>query len=218
MTTVLAPHHVDRRHGYISDRYGNDPFVWTAPFLWSHCHARSRSPSFGFALSGTRVHGKDAVFFVGNDPESNEPFIDCVFLVAEVVAIGLAESRFSQSDPARHYHFDQARSPHHEKSKLTRVADPIYSFVPHPPMPLGLWIENHVEQRSMSVIDYFRLRKRRNVRMVTVDAQGLYERVVQWSKINGRSALSRLPAESLKGVRLDYPAVGEIAWPDEREA
>jgi hypothetical protein len=212
MAAVLAPHHATKVGRHVADRYGNDPFVWVSPFLWSHCHARSRSRDFGLGVGGPLVHGKDAVFFLSTDPETNDVLVDCVFLIAEVAAIGEAEARFAPSHPARHYHFDQQRSPKHLRSELTRIADPELSFLPSPPMPLGAWIENHLAPRSMPALDYFRLKKRKNVRVVISDAQGLYDRLLAWSKLPGHSALKCLPLRTLRQIAPLYPANWPIHW------
>ena len=212
MAAVLAPHHTSRATGYVADRYGNDPFVWVQPFLWSHCHARSRSPTFGQSAHGPFVEGKDAVFFVSHDPASDQVVCDCVFVIEEVLPIEEVEARFAASHPIRHYHFDQSRSKHHLQSTLTRVANSSTSFVLDPPMPLGPWIESHVKQRSMPVLEYFSLKKRKNVRVVTTDAQGIYERCVEWTSMPSHRTLASLPLETLRAVELVYPGEEEIEW------
>ncbi|MDP2449915.1 MAG: hypothetical protein Q8M93_15800 [Polaromonas sp.] len=152
------------------------------------------------------------VFFVSTDFESGEVVFDCVFVIGEVLSISDAETRFPNAHPARHYHFDQERCPSHKLSTLTRIADPTASFIPTPPMPLGSWIECHVSARSMPVLDYFRMKKRKNVRVVTHDAQGIYDRLVQWSKMPGHAALACLPMQTLREIQPEYPAEGAIDW------
>jgi hypothetical protein len=212
MAAVFAPHHTARFGEYVADLYGNDPFVWVSPFLWSHCHARSRPTSFGTSTKGSTVCSKDAVFFVSTDPKTQSVVVDCVFVIDRVVWIGDAEKMFPDSHPVRHYHFDHERSPNHNKSKLTRIADPNFSFIPNPPMPLESWVEDHVEQRSMSVIEYFRLGKRKNVRVITKNADGIYERLLAWTKLPGHAALEFLPLQALGKVKPEYPAEGPIDW------
>jgi len=212
MAAILAPHNSENIEGHIADRYGNDPFVWVSPFLWSHCHARSRPQDFGRGNHGPTVNGRDAVFFVSHDRSSDEVVCDCVFVVAESVPIAAAEARFPAGHPARHYHFDHQRSKYHINSTTTRIADRNLSFIPHPPMPLGTWIESHVEQRSMSVLDYMRLKMRRNVRVVRYDAQGIYDRLRAWVKLPNHTALESLPLHTLKGVKLVYPANEPVRW------
>jgi hypothetical protein len=212
MTAILAPHHSDLLNGFYADRYGNDPYVWTKPFLWSHCHARSRPVQFGLGLKGPTIKGKDVVFFLSNDGDSKQIVCDCVFVIAAVLPIAIAAKSFPENHAVQHYHFDQERSSHHKNSTLTRIADPLLSFVPHPPMPIGAWIEEHVETRSMSVIDYFQMKKRKNVRIVTKDVQGIYDRLEKWVTLQGHGRLDCLPSSSLKVVKVAHPANNIIDW------
>jgi hypothetical protein len=212
MAAILAPHHGNLSAGFMADRYGNDPFVWSSPFVWSHCHARSRSQDFGHARTGPFVFGMDAVFFVSIHPQTRKLVCDCVFVIDDVLPIRVAEESYPPGHPVRHYHFDQNRNKHHEGSSLTRVADTKTSFVPHPPAPIGRWIEAHVAERKLSTIEYFKLPKRRNVRVVVTDAQGIYDRLVAWCRRPGHRRLSVLPPSSLQAIRCDYPAEGQIAW------
>lgn len=212
MAAILAPHHGRTTLGYLADRYGNDPYVWTSPFLWSHCHARSRAPDFGSATTGQLVHGRDAVFFVTHDHTTQQLFCDCVFVVAEVVPIQSAAALYPPTHAASHYHFDHLRNPAHAESEITRFADPGLSFVPHPPMPIDDWIEHHVDRRRQTVLEYFSTKRRKNVRVITRDAEGLYDRIVAWTRLPGHQRLSRLPLSSLQPIPLDYPAAQAINW------
>ena len=47
MAGYLAYHRTRLYAGIVADLYGNDPFVWVTPFVWSHCHARDRPRWFG---------------------------------------------------------------------------------------------------------------------------------------------------------------------------
>ncbi len=212
MAAILAPHHGNVSAGFMADRYGNDPFVWTSPFVWSHCHARSRSRDFGLARRGPLVFGKDAVFFVTVAPQTRRIVCDCVLVIDGVLCIRAAEATYPLGHPIRHYHFDQDRDPHHKRSSLTRIADAKRSFVPHPPAPIGPWIEAHVAKRKLPALEYFGLPKRRNVRIVQRDAQAIYDRVLAWCTKPGRQKLNVLPLNSLQAIHCKYPAEGQIAW------
>jgi len=212
MSAILAPHHSSCIQGYIADRYGNDPFVWVSPFVWSHCHARSRALNFGLGNQGPSVDGRDVAFFVSHNDETDKVVVDCVFVIADVVPISQAEMSFPVGHPVRHYHFDQERCPQHKRSQYTRIAHTTTSFIPHPPMPLDDWVDDHVAKRKMKVLDYFRLKKRRNVRVITHDAQGIYDRLVKWANMPGHQALTCLPLDTLMRINLVYPANGLIHW------
>src|SRR5262249_14520625 len=154
---------------------------------------RSRSSRFGHALREPLVSGKDAVFFVTYDPNAKELLCDCVFVIAETLPIREAEAKYSIYHPVRHYHFDQDRNPSNKNSILTRVAEPEASFIPHPPARIGDWIESHVRNRKLTVGEYFSMKKRKNVRVITRDAQGIYDRINIWSCQPGHQKLSCLP-------------------------
>lgn len=171
MTAILAPHHGRVTLGDMADRYGNDPYVWTSPFLWSHCHARSRARDFGSATASQFVHGRDAVFFVAHNHLTQQLCCDCVFVVAESVSIQSAAAQYPPTHAASHYHFDHLRNPAHQKREITRFADSSLSFVPHPPMPIDDWIEDYVDRRRQTVLEYFSTKRRKNVRVITRDAQ-----------------------------------------------
>jgi hypothetical protein len=213
MAAVLAFHHTSPFGTALGDRYGNDPFVWVRPFLWSHCHARSRSSTFGMACIPPLVHERDAVFFLSHDRD-NKLVCDCVFVIAETWPIASAEVRFPPQHPARHYHFDQRRNPHHVSSARTRIADEVRSFVPDPPMPIGRWISGYVSAQSLTVHQYFAMNKIKNVRIVTRDAEGLYKRVVSWSKEPGHRRRKVLSMRHLRrSLPPEFPGSKPIAWP-----
>jgi len=180
MAVVLAPHHCDIFSGYYADKYLNDPWVWSTPFLWSHCHARSRPSDFGTGRVGPSfVRGKDAVFFMSVHPRTQDVVCDCVFVIDAVVSIEEAECRFGMISWERCLHFDQLSEPRHARSRLTRIADPELSFVPLEPVVLGPWIDAFVDVRKRSVADYFSMRNRKSVRLVTGNGDELYERIHQ---------------------------------------
>jgi hypothetical protein len=158
------------------------------------------------------VFGKDAVFFVSVHPQTSKLVCDCVFVIDKIRPIARAEALYPPTHPIRHYHFDQQRSRYHKKSRLTRFADPSKSFVPHPPAPIGSWIEHHVHERSLTVADYFSMKKRRNVRIVRTDAQGIYDRLLAWCAKPGNQRLSVVPIQSLQQIAPDAPAAGPIVW------
>ena len=212
MAAVLAPHNAALVSGYVVDRSGNDPFVWLNPFVWSHCHARSRSREFGLARKGPFVFGKDAVFFVSVHPKTGKLVCDCVFVIDKVLPIAQAEAHYPPTHPIRHYHFDQDRSRYHKNSRLTRVADADRSLVPHPPAPIGAWIQAHVHKRKLTVSSYFAMKKRRNVRIVQNDAQGIYDRVVAWCSKPGHQRLQVVPVQCLQQIAPESPADGDITW------
>lgn len=214
MAAVLAFHHTVPFGGPLADRFGNDPFVWVSPFLWSHCHARSRPATFGLANKPPLVRGCDAAFFLTSEPSSGRLLCDCVFVVGQVIPIAAAEATFPPAHPARHYHFDQDRSPHHFRSNLTRIADPRYSFVLDPPMPIGRWISRYVFRRSLSVHMYFRSEKIKNVRVISADADNLYDRLCAWTRLPGHSARRVLPMRGLRSALAPpFPSHTPIVWP-----
>lgn len=212
MSSILAIHHSENIGGYIADKYGNDPFVWVEPFLWSHCHARSRQADFGLAKTGSLVFGKDTVFWVSIDQRTDELFCDCIFVVDKFLKIEDAENKFAASHPARHYHFDQKINPYHAESARTFIANSNYSFVIHPPMPIGSWIDEHVEKRKLSVLEYFRMGKRKNVRIITARASEIYERAKCWCAQPNHSEIGVLPLNSLKSVSVLFPTDTPIKW------
>jgi hypothetical protein len=214
MVAVLAFHHTRPFGATLADKFGNDPFVWVSPFLWSHCHARSRPASFGLANRPPLVRGHDAVFFLTSEPSSGKLVCDCVFVVKEVIPIAAAEALFHPAHPARHYHFDQDRSPHHFGSNLTRIADRRYSFVLEPPMPIGRWISRYVSRRGLSVHKYFRSNKIKNVRVISSDADDLYERVRAWTRQPAHSARRVLSMRGLRSALTPtFPGHTPIVWP-----
>lgn len=210
MAAFVALHHGALIGDHVADRYGNDPWVWTIPFVWSHCHARPRNKEFGNATIGSCVHGKDAMFFLTFLPDGGL-VCDCVLVIAEVLPIKVVEQRYLPTHPIRHYHFDQERNPYHEKSALTRLADAKLSFVPHPPAPIDTWIENYIEKREKPLHEYFSDKRIKNVRKVT-DAQGLYDRIVCWCDSSGSQRLTNLPLQTLKEIHLKYPAPDPLSW------
>jgi hypothetical protein len=184
--------------------------------LWSHCHARSRPLTFGLRAFPPFVRGGDAVFFVSSSSSSGRIVCDCVFVVESVRPIGAVERTFRATHPVRHYHFDHGpgRSPHHRNSTHTRLADPALSFVVDPPMPLGAWIARHVTHRKLTVLDYFATKKRKNVRIITANADALYDRLLRWCRRPGHSRRAHLPMPGLlSAVPPAYPARGPIVWP-----
>ncbi|WP_194725556.1 hypothetical protein [Noviherbaspirillum malthae] len=154
------------------------------------------------------------MFFVTHDQITKQLFCDCVFVVADVVPINAAAALYPPSHAASHYHFDHGlgRNPSHQHSNTTRFADRDLSFVPHPPMPIGNWIESHVDRRGQTVVDYFATKRRKNVRIITRRAQELYDRIVAWTDQPGHQRLSRLPLSSLQPIPPDYPAAQPINW------
>ena len=213
MAVVLALHHSRQFNGILADKYGNDPFVWVQPFLWSHCHARSRPSYFGKATKPPFVRGRDAVFFLTYHPRTMRLVCDCVFVIDKVLSIADAEAQFPRHHPARHFHFDQLRNTHHTNSALTRLGDEKLSFVLDPPMPVGSWIEKYVRRTNTTVSNYFRSKKIKNVRVVTQDANGLYNKAFRWSKSKGHRAHYKLSIRSLLStMRPLCPAQGPTIW------
>lgn len=213
MAAVLAIHHSRYFGEILADKYGNDPFVWEQPFLWSHCHARSRPKDFGRAIAPPFVRGHDAVFFLTLQPVTRKLVCDCVFVIDQVLPIATAEARFARHHPVRHYHFDQQRNPHHKESSVTRLGSKRFSFVLDPPMPIGSWIEQYVRHSKITVQNYFRTKRIKNVRVVTRDANGLYNRVLRWTRGKGHKAHAVLPMRSLcSTMRPSYPAQAPMTW------
>ncbi|MDD2775652.1 MAG: hypothetical protein PHU06_06835 [Gallionella sp.] len=215
MAAVLAFHHCSQFGRVLADKYGNDPFVWVMPFLWSHCHARSRPKTFGEAKNPPFVRGRDAVFFVTHHPKTRKLVCDCVFVIDKVMQIKDAEAYFPISHPARHFHFDhgQSRNPHHVHSSLTRIADTKLSFVLDPPMPIDWWIEQYVRYTGNPVSKYFQAKRIKNVRVIDRDANGLYNRTLKWTRRRGHGAHAVLPMRDLRlTVRPSHPANGQINW------
>lgn len=215
MAAILALHH-SRVYGRsaLADLYGNDPFVWTSPFLWSHCHTRGRPITFGLGRKGPTLWGKDAVFFLTLHPVSNALVCDAVFLIQAILPIAKAESLFAASHPARHYHFDQLRNPYHTRSTLTRVADPNRSFVLDPPLPIGSWIDQYVKPGKLAVKSYFRMNRRKNVRVMDRGVSTLYMRVKRWGQRPGHQLLSQLPLRTLRrAMHPTHPGNSPIRWP-----
>ncbi len=137
---------------------------------------------------------------------------DCVFVIAEVVPISRAERRYPAAHPIRHYHFDQGRNSRHAESMVTRFADPNLSFVPSPPVSIGLFIDEFVAARKLTVQEYFSMTKIKNVRAITHDAQALYDRVSRMASAIGRRR-RRLSVSCLRPIKLDYPIPGvKIDW------
>lgn len=216
MAAVLAFHHTVQFGSALADKYGNDPFVWVSPFLWSHCHARSRPRTFGLGLIPPFVHGKDAIFFVSRAPISGKIVCDCVFVIDEILEISVAERQFPMGHPVRHYHFDHGprRCPTHQNSTLTRIANPKLSFVVDPPMPIDGWIQHYVRASTQDVLTYFKSKRRKNVRIVTLSADGLYDRVLCWCALPGHTRKAVLPMRSLlNSITPVHPAPGPIIWP-----
>lgn len=215
MAAVIALHHSRQFNGIVADRYGNDPFVWVRPFLWSHCHARSRPNDFGKATTPPFVRGHDAVFFCTHHPRTGKLVCDCVFVIAQVVKIADAEARFPRFHPVRHFHFDQHqnRNPYHIKSTLTRIGHKELSFLLDPPMPIGTWIEQYVRSGKLTVTKYFQGKRIKNVRVITKNANELYNRALRWSKGRGHRKIGRLSMHSLRMTMCpSYPAEGPIIW------
>jgi hypothetical protein len=197
MAAILAYHHCCTFNGVLADKYGNDPFVWVQPFLWSHCHARSRPKTFGAAKTAPFVRGRDAVFFVTHHPRTKVLVCDCVFVIDKVVPIAAAEACFPVTHPARHFHFDQSRNPHHKKSSLTRLAHTRFSFVLDPPMPIGRWINDYVRKTNTCVETYFRSKRIKNVRIIVKNADALYNRTLRWGNQKMHRVYRSLPIQGL---------------------
>ena len=213
MAAVLAIHHSRQFEGILADKYGNDPFVWARPFLWSHCHARSRKKDFGKATTPPFVKGHDAVFFVTLHPKTKKLVCDCVFVIDNMLSIEDAEAKFPRNHPVRHFHFDQRRNAHHKNSAVTRLGSEKLSFVLDPPMPIGPWIEQHIRRTKTTVANYFRSKKIKNVRVITQDANGLYNRALRWSKGRGHRAHTVLSLRTLRQtIHPSRRAPGPIIW------
>ena len=144
--------------------------------------------------------------------QNQELVCDCVFVIGKVLPIREAEAQYAACHPIRHYHFDQNREPHHKNSTLTRVADSQTSFIPDPPAPIGTWIQSYVVNSKLSVHEYFKLKKIKNVRAVTTDPQGLYNRINEWSSKPGHQKLAVLPLSSLQQLPIHYPTGDNIDW------
>ena len=81
-------------------------------------------------------------------------------------------------------------------------------------MPLGPWIEHHVTRRKLHVADYFAGGKRKNVRVVTADAYGLYNRLVDWTGLPGHTRHVQLPMIDLLDLIVPaFPGPGPMVWP-----
>lgn len=214
MAAYLAYHHTKLYAGIVGDRYGNDPFCWVSPFHWSHCHARPRPSSFGIDPQPPFVDGRDAMFFAGHHPVTKELVIDSVLVLERVLPIGKAERKWARSHPIRHYHFDQSREPGHAKSDRTWIASAELSFVPHPAMPIGDWIEDYVTPARTKVSEYFGQRLRKSARRLR-DAQGLYDLLVAWTAHPAHARLDRIPLHTLRQVPPIWPIPGvAIRWED----
>lgn len=212
MAAYFAYHHTKLHAGIVGDRYGNDPFCWVSPFVWSHCHARSRPRTFGVDPRPPFVNGRDAIFFAGHHPETGDLVIDSVLVLDRMLPIAEAEAQWHPSHPIRHYHFDQNRQSAHENSDRTWIACPEFSFVVHPAMPIGDWIEDYVSPTRVTIADYFGQRLRKSARHLA-HPQRLYDMVVAWAGKPGHARLDRIPLETLQQVPLDWPVPGvQIKW------
>jgi hypothetical protein len=192
MAAYLAYHHTRLHAGVVGDRYGNDPFCWVSPFVWSHCHARPRPLSFGVKPRLPCVNGRDAMFFAGHHPASKALVIDSVLVLDRMMPIAEAEAQWHSSHPIRHYHFDQNREPTHKNSDRTWIACPELSFVAHPAMPIADWIEDYVSSARVTIADYFGQRRRKSARRLA-HPQGLYDKVVAWTRRLGHARLKQIP-------------------------
>lgn len=212
MSAYLAFHHTRMYGEHVADRYGNDPFVWVWPPVWSHCHARTRPLGLGTGASGALVHGHDAVFFCGTHPLTGELAIDAVLVLQPSMHIQAAEANWPQEHPIRHYHFDQERDPGHAASQRSWIAHPHLSFLPQPAMPVGAWIDDYLSQARLPLLEYFAMPRRKSARKV-VDPQGLYQRLERWTVQPGRARLAGLPLRSLQPLPAGNPILGvQIDW------
>jgi len=211
MAAYLAYHRTAMHGGVVGDMYGNDPFVWAVPFVWSHCNARNRPKWFGVTPRPPFVHGRDAVFFAGHHPETGELVCDSVLVLQQRLDIAAAEALWPETHPIRHYHFDQDRNAGHASSTFTRVADPDLSFVVHPAMPLGEGIEAFVTEAKTTIASYFGQPRIKNARRLN-NPQGLYDLILEWVAREGHQRLPRIPLRTLAKVQLEHPAPHPIEW------
>jgi len=171
MAAFIALHHARLFNGVIADKYGNDPWVWSSPFLWSHCNARPRAASFGMATHGPLVNGRDAMFFCSWHPGDNELVFDAVLVFETVRPIREVEALYASTHPVRHYHFDQDRVKWHRNSHRTWIADENLSFTLHPAMRLPASIDEHLSP-GIPLRDYFAMTRPKSARKIVHNAQG----------------------------------------------
>jgi hypothetical protein len=212
MAAILAFHHTRPFDAARADMYGNDPFVWSTPFVWSHCHARPRAGDFGFACRAPFVLGQDCVFFLSYDEQADQVVCDCVFVIDAVIDISTWEGEYPPTHPIRSYHFDQLRNPHHCQSGRSWIANTKRSFVIEPPCPLPPEIDGWVRPRGLKVEDYYRLRRRKNARVVTSGAQQLYDHLIAWTRQPGHRRIRKLPLRTLANVPCAYPRQQAMDW------
>lgn len=190
MSAYLIFHHGAPYRNSWADKHLNDPWVWSSPFLWSHCNARNRPREFGKGSRSPLVAGHDVAFFVSW--KSNQLVFDCVFVVDRCVLIQVAEQRYKTRSFERKLHFDQRSNEAHRNSTRTFIANMGLSFLPTPPVRIGAWIENLVVPGKMTVHQYFGASNgRRNARVIRSDAEKLYLRIKKCAKMARRRPLSR---------------------------
>ena len=210
MAGYLAYHRTRLYAGIVADLYGNDPFVWVTPFVWSHCHARDRPRWFGDQPRGACVHGQDVMFFAGHHPATGELVCDSVLVFDGRTPIEEAEAQWPGTHPIRHFHFDQDWDPAHEDSQLTWMANPQHSFVSHPAMPVGAWIQEYVTETQTTIHAYFGQPRRKKARKLA-NPQGLYDRAVAWTQLPGHQRLPQIPLATLQALpprnRTDLPPI-----------
>ena len=174
MAAIVAFHHGITTQGIAIDKYRNDPFVWSRPFLWSHCHARRMPSNFGSGIVGPTFKGHDVVFFV-HLGQNNDVFCDCVFVIDHVNHYSLVEATYVPAHPSRHYHFDVGRFPAHANSNTTYIANNSLSFLPSPPVQVTPWIDSYLHPAKMSLKNYLVGKGRKSHRVVDRDANKVYD-------------------------------------------
>lgn len=200
MAAIVAYHHGIAVGTIAVDVYRNDPFVWSQPYLWSHCHTRQMQSTFGLGKVGSMINNQDVVFFVHRGTDG-EVYCDCVFVIESVEDYFTAEATYSPQHPARHYHFDAGRCPAHVNTKKTYIANNKLSFLPSPPVLVTPWIDGFLRPAKLSLREYVAMPRRKSHRVVVRNAANIYCRIARACK----KLVGKAPAQTLTQVNPKFP-------------
>ena len=134
MRGYVINHKTTESLGIRADYYGNDPYVWRSPYLWSFCHL-NQNPRVEHGMTILWLSKADGIYVC-----------DLVFVVGEILPFQTAQQLFAPRNPdlARD-HFERGSRAHPEvwrPDAKTYVADMLRSYIPSPAVD----IENDVDE------------------------------------------------------------------------
>lgn len=118
MRGYVVHHKTDLYDGVRADRFHNDPWVSTQPYLWSFCHLNQRP----------RVEKGMTIIWVSK--VNGQYLCDLVFVVERIVQFKKGRRRFGVSPTIRRLHFNEGIA-NHPEALLPRPGATLLASVGH---------------------------------------------------------------------------------------